>query len=117
MLIANHPIKEHIRLENVLSALGSPLRLTVVKVLSDGEQHTCGSILKGATKSTMTHHWRVLRDAGVIWQKPYGRENLLSLRKDDLDSRFPGLVDSILSSFRVDPLTIETVTFHAAENS
>ncbi len=47
-------------------------------------------------KSTMTHHWRVLRDSGVIWQRPQGRENMISLRREDLDARFPGLLDTLL---------------------
>jgi DNA-binding transcriptional ArsR family regulator len=58
-------------------------------VLSDDQEHTCGSVLDGVAKSTLTHHWRVLRDAGVIWQRPHGRENLLSLRREDLDVRSP----------------------------
>jgi hypothetical protein len=53
-------------------------------------------------KSTMTHHWRVLRDSGVIWQQPSGRENLLVLRREDLDARYPGLFDAILSGARTD---------------
>jgi DNA-binding transcriptional ArsR family regulator len=109
MLTTNHPPKDQIRIEEVLSALGHPLRITVLKVLSDGQEHNCGSILKGQSKSTMTHHWRVLRDAGVIWRRPDGRENLLSLRKDDLDDRFPGFLDSIIKSVKEDRLTVETV--------
>ncbi|MFF5532882.1 ArsR/SmtB family transcription factor [Streptomyces cinerochromogenes] len=60
----------------------------------------CGSVLQllGITaKSTMTHHWRVLRESGVIWQHPSGRENLLSLRREDLDARYPGLLDAVLA--------------------
>ena len=49
-------------------------------------------------KSTMTHHWRVLRDSGVIWQRPQGRENMISLRREDLDARFPGLMAILLQS-------------------
>ncbi|MET9450184.1 ArsR/SmtB family transcription factor [Streptomyces cinerochromogenes] len=59
-----------------------------------------GSVLEllGITaKSTMTHHWRVLRESGVIWQHPSGRENLLSLRREDLDARYPGLLDAVLA--------------------
>ncbi|CAL9281832.1 hypothetical protein SUDANB180_07112 [Streptomyces sp. enrichment culture] len=84
----------------MLSALGSPVRLAVVRVLDAGGEHNCGSVLGllGITaKSTMTHHWRVLRESGVIWQHPSGRENLLSLRRDDLDARYPGLLDAILA--------------------
>lgn len=83
---------------HVLTALGNSLRLRIIRVLADGQEHTCGSILDGVAKSTLTHHWRVLRDAGVIWQRPSGRENLLSLRREDLDARFPGLLESLLDA-------------------
>lgn len=88
---------EDIELSDVLSALGHPARLQIVQVLADDTEHACGGIVPGISKSTLTHHWKVLRDAGVINQRPSGRENLLSLRRDDLDQRFPGLLDSILT--------------------
>ena len=69
-MLANHPEREQIRLENLLNALGNPLRLAVVRALSNGQERACGSLLQGQSKSTMTHHWRVLRDSGVIWQRP-----------------------------------------------
>lgn len=95
-MIANHPEREQIRLENVLFALGNPLRLEIVKSLAGGEELTCGALRQDVAKSTMTHHWRVLRDSGVIWQRPQGRENLISLRREDLDARFPGLLETLL---------------------
>ncbi|MEU6041667.1 helix-turn-helix domain-containing protein [Actinomadura sp. NPDC047616] len=97
-MIAQHPDRDQILLENVLSALGNPLRLRIVRVLAHGGEQSCGSILDGVSKSTLTHHWRVLRDSGVIWQRPSGRENLLSLRREDLDARFPGLLDALLNA-------------------
>ena len=57
----------------------------------------------------MTHHWRVLRDSGVIWQRPYGRENLLSIRREDLESRFPGLLSSLLEAVANDPQTVQVI--------
>lgn len=111
-MIANHPDRAQIRLENVLSALGNPLRLAVVRALAAGGERACGALLQGQSKSTMTHHWRVLRDSGVIWQRPYGRENLLSLRREDLDTRFPGLLDSLLGALQNDPVTEETTAQH-----
>ena len=97
-MIANHPEPEQIRLENVLLALGNPVRLEVVRILARQGEQACGTLLQGVAKSTMTHHWRVLRDSGVIWQRPNGRENLLSLRRDDLDVLFPGLLDTLLTA-------------------
>ncbi|MFJ3456447.1 ArsR/SmtB family transcription factor [Scandinavium goeteborgense] len=99
-MIANHPEREQIRLENVLFALGNALRLEIVKALADGSELSCGALRQDVAKSTMTHHWRVLRDSGVIWQRPQGRENMISLRRDDLDARFPGLLDTLLQSIR-----------------
>ncbi|WP_075255835.1 ArsR/SmtB family transcription factor [Herbaspirillum camelliae] len=106
-MTANHPDRDQIRLENVLTALGNPLRLTVIRMLAQGGEHACSAVLHGIPKSTLTHHWRVLRDSGVIWQRPDGRENLLSLRREDLDARFPGLLDSLLLAVREDSLTTE----------
>lgn len=99
-MIANHPEREQIRLENVLFALGNALRLEIVKALADGSELSCGALRQDVAKSTMTHHWRVLRDSGVIWQRPQGRENMISLRRDDLDVRFPGLLDTLLQTIR-----------------
>lgn len=96
---ARHPDRDQILLEEVLVALGHPIRLQVVKALAHGGEQACGSILDDdrISKSTLTHHWRVLRDSGVINQRPSGRENQLSLRRDDLDARFPGLLDAVLN--------------------
>ena len=95
-MIANHPEREQFRLENVLFALGNPLRLDIVRTLAEQGELACGNLRKDIAKSTMTHHWRVLRDSGVIWQRPQGRENLISLRREDLDARFPGLLETLL---------------------
>lgn len=114
-MILNHPTREQIRLENVLNALGNPLRLSVVRALAVNGQRPCGTLLQGQSKSTMTHHWRVLRESGVIWQRPYGREYLLSLRHEDLNARFPGLLDSLLGAFNNDPVTDETTAQHLVE--
>ncbi|ELY2764643.1 ArsR/SmtB family transcription factor [Cronobacter malonaticus] len=113
----NHPDRAQLRLENVLTAMGNPLRLTIVRVLAAGGEYPCSAVLSGIPKSTLTHHWRVLRDSGVIWQRPFGRENLLSLRREDLDARFPGLLDALLGAVERDGLTHETTTSNLPQRS
>lgn len=106
-VIPQHPELHQIRLENVLTALGNPLRLKIVRALAAGGEQSCGVILEGVSKSTLTRHWKVLRDSGIIWQRPYGRKNLLSLRHDDLDARFPGLLDALLTAAEINAADAE----------
>ena len=74
-MIPNHPEPEQIVLENVLFALGNPLRLAIIRRLADGSELSCNALRpEEVVKSTMTHHWRVLRDSGVIWQRRRARE-------------------------------------------
>ncbi|MFF0494105.1 ArsR/SmtB family transcription factor [Nocardia sp. NPDC004068] len=100
-----HPARDQIRIETVLSALGHPIRLAVLRVLDAGGEYNCTGVLNvlGITaRSTMTHHWRVLRESGVIRQTASGREFLLELRRADLDARYPGLLDAVLAGAEVD---------------
>jgi len=83
----------------VLHALSDPHRLEMVRRLSeDAEPRPCGSFDFDLAKSTLTHHFRILREAGVIEQRREGTAKLTSLRREDLDARFPGLLDAVLSS-------------------
>jgi DNA-binding transcriptional ArsR family regulator len=94
-----HPAAEEIELAAVLHALSDPVRLRIVAALASGEaEQSCGSFELPVTKSTCTHHFRVLRDAGLIRQRQEGTSRLNSLRRADIDSRFPGLLDSVLRS-------------------
>jgi DNA-binding transcriptional ArsR family regulator len=93
-----HPTREQLRLEDVLAALGHPVRMTIVRALASGEEKYCGEIETSAPKSTLTHHWRVLRESGVIHLRHSGRRNYLTLRREDLDARFPGLLDVVFNS-------------------
>ncbi|MFI6412411.1 MULTISPECIES: ArsR/SmtB family transcription factor [unclassified Streptomyces] len=94
-----HPSREEIRLEGVLHALSDPMRLRVVRELAAaGAEVTCSYVELPVTKSTSTHHFRVLREAGVIRQTYHGTAKLNGLRRDDLDALFPGLLDSVLTA-------------------
>jgi DNA-binding transcriptional ArsR family regulator len=91
-----HPVADEIELAAVLHALSDPMRLRIVAGLAGGDQRPCGSFDLPVTKSTCTHHFKVLREAGVIRQRLEGTTRLNSLRRDDLEQRFPGLLDSVL---------------------
>jgi DNA-binding transcriptional ArsR family regulator len=81
----------------VLHALSDPVRLKIVAALaSRPDACPTGVIDVPVTKSTCTHHFRVLREAGVIHQQPKGTARLNMLRREDLNARFPGLLDTIL---------------------
>jgi DNA-binding transcriptional ArsR family regulator len=87
------------RLEDVLHALSDPIRLEIVVRLREcGDERRCGSFDVPVTKSTLTHHFRVLREAGLICQRQDGTARLSRLRSDDLDARFPGLLDAVIRS-------------------
>ena len=92
----SHPAREEIELAAVLHALSDPMRLRIVAGLAVEDKRTCKSFNLPVTKSTCTHHFRVLREAGVIRQRVEGTTRLSSLRRQDLDERFPGLLDSVL---------------------
>jgi len=93
-----HPKTEDIEMPAVLHALSDPQRLRIVRVLAaESAPRRCGSFDLDVTKSTLTHHFRVLREAGVIEQRVEGTARLNSLRRDDLDERFPGLLDAVLA--------------------
>jgi DNA-binding transcriptional ArsR family regulator len=94
-----HPIRDEIELAAVLHALSDPVRLEIVAALARGDgPRTCGSFALPVTKSTCTHHFKVLREAGVIRQRQEGTTRLNTLRRDDLEARFPGLLETILRS-------------------
>jgi DNA-binding transcriptional ArsR family regulator len=94
-----HPAREDMELAAVLHALSDPQRLRIVRILADDpEARPCGTFGLEVSKSTATHHFRVLREAGIIEQRTEGTAKLNTLRREDLEQRFPGLLDAILSS-------------------
>jgi uncharacterized membrane protein (DUF485 family) len=95
------PARGEIQLQNVLWALADPVRLTAVRSLATDGETSSGALLAGMTKSAQSDHRRVLRESGIIWQRPSGGDVLLSLRSDDLDARFPGLLDAIVHNVNV----------------
>ncbi|MEU6139380.1 helix-turn-helix domain-containing protein [Streptomyces sp. NPDC047081] len=94
-----HPASADIRLEAVLHALSDPMRLQIVRELAAGrDELTCSQFALPVTKSTSTHHFRVLREAGVIRQCYRGTAKMNGLRRDELDDLFPGLLGALLAA-------------------
>jgi DNA-binding transcriptional ArsR family regulator len=92
-----HPARDEIDLAAILHALSDPMRLRIVGELANGEERTCKSFDLPIVKSTCTHHFKVLREAGLIHQRVAGTTRVNSLRRDDLEARFPGLLDAVLN--------------------
>ncbi|MFD7510270.1 ArsR/SmtB family transcription factor [Streptomyces sp. NPDC059853] len=96
-----HPVRERIRLDQVLQALADPLRLSVLHKLAaagPGAELSCSDLDLPVSKSTSTHHFRVLREAGLIQQVYRGTAKMNALRRDDLEVLFPGLLEAVLAA-------------------
>jgi DNA-binding transcriptional ArsR family regulator len=93
-----HPQTAELVLTEVLFALSDPMRLDMVRQLAEAPvvELPCHELGGSAAKSTRSHHLKTLREAGVIRNVPVGRERRVSLRRKDLEERFPGLLDAIL---------------------
>jgi DNA-binding transcriptional ArsR family regulator len=96
----HHPSRGELELSSVLHAMSDPARLEIVRRLAEGDEPSCGTFDLGLSKATLSHHFRVLRESGVVLVRPDGRKRLLSLRVDDLNTRFPGLLDAVLAAKR-----------------
>lgn len=97
---------------NIFYALGDPGRLRIVVHLAAvyGEASCHTVVEEGVAKSTGSHQLKVLREAGLIRMVPQGRQTLLSLRRDDLEERFPGLLETILQAYQNDPQYITSLS-------
>ncbi len=89
---------EVLRLETVLNALGDPVRLGIVRQLARDGECSCAALDGGRSKSTMSHHFRVLRQAGLVRMRGQGTTHLNSLCRSAVDARFPGLLAAILDA-------------------
>lgn len=94
------PATDAIALVGVMHALSDPARLEIVSRLAVSEGENCAGIGEDIDlhKSTLSHHYRVLREAGVTATTIEGRTRVVRLRRDDLQARFPGLLDAVLGA-------------------
>ncbi len=93
-----HPELGELELPAVLHALSDPVRLQIVAALADGGEQSCGSLSLPVSKSTCAHHFRVLREAGVIRQRCRGHDAAELAAPRGARARFPGLLDAVTSS-------------------
>lgn len=85
-------------LPEVLYALSDPLRLKIVRQLAEEGEMSCGTFDVRMPKSSLSHHFKVLRDAGVIATRGEGVRRMNSLRREELDAAFPGLMQAVLNA-------------------
>jgi DNA-binding transcriptional ArsR family regulator len=88
----------------VLQALSDPVRLEIVRQLagcSGAGELRCGQIELRVTKSTASHHFKTLFEAGIVAEREQGTSKYMRLRRDELEERFPGLLDSVLRATAV----------------
>jgi DNA-binding transcriptional ArsR family regulator len=102
MKILFHPDRKDIQLASVLYALSDPIRLYIVSDIQRNGEQACNSFNVPIAKSTLSHHARTLRESGVVYTRVQGTQRILSLRTEDLNVRFPGLLDAILSAYEAE---------------
>jgi DNA-binding transcriptional ArsR family regulator len=96
------PDADEMLLPRVLAALADPHRLATVRFLARTGESWCAQVRQEAglelSKSTFSHHLRIMREAGLVTKRIQGARGYARLRKDDVDRRFPGLLDSIINA-------------------
>ena len=94
---------DEISLAKVLHALSDPVRLEIVLKLAGEGEVACGCFGLTMPKSSLSHHFKVLRNAGIVATKREGKEWVNSLRRDDLDALFPGVLDAVIAAACPEP--------------
>lgn len=90
------PPPEDLRIDTVLQALADPIRLQIVRALVDRPAGVaCGEVPLPVSNSTRTHHLRTLREAGITCTRVEGTRRVITLRREDLDARYPGLLAAV----------------------
>lgn len=98
MRALHHPKRDQLQLAAVLYALSDPTRLEVVRQLAQEGERACGTFELPTTKATLSHHFKVLREAGITLTRVEGVYRFISLRREDLEARFPGLLPAVLKA-------------------
>ena len=97
-LLPSEPYHYQLMLTTVLYALSDEVRLLIVSELAYHGERACGEFHIDKPKSSLSHHFRVLRESGVIATKREGTTLINTLRREELDAQFPGLLDAVLNA-------------------
>ncbi|MEH2286375.1 ArsR/SmtB family transcription factor [Nostoc sp.] len=100
-----HPDRKNISLPGVLYALGDPVRLEIVRLLATEGEQCCAKFDFAIAKSTMSNHFKILRESGIVLTRKEGTHHINILRREDLEVLFPGFLDVVLKAAQ--PLPIE----------
>jgi DNA-binding transcriptional ArsR family regulator len=99
-----HPALEDIDAAVVLAAMGEPIRLAIVlRLAEEGAECRCGAFTPLTSASNLSYHFHKLREAGVTMTRQAGTSKIVRLRREELDQRFPGLLDAIIKAARLSP--------------
>ncbi|MFD7659036.1 ArsR/SmtB family transcription factor [Actinosynnema sp. NPDC059797] len=93
-----NPDVDRLCLTDVLAALSDPLRVGLVRLLADGEERNFGEFTAPVAKSTLSHHLKVLNTAGLTWRRDEGTRCYVRLRREELEARFPRLLETVLAA-------------------
>jgi len=100
MRAAKQPSRDQISLGEVLYALSDPVRIDIVLGLVEAGEQSCSHCTIDMPKSSLSHHFKVLREAGIITTRVEGTRHINSVRTADLNTRFPGMLNAILKAAR-----------------
>ncbi len=109
MKVLYHPDRHEIELTSVLYALSDPIRLHIISQIVHEGESPCNAFQVPIAKSTLSHHLRTLRESGVVFTRSHGTQRLLTVRVDDLNERFPGVLDAVLESYRANIASVSAV--------
>lgn len=94
-----HPSIEQVELTDIMYALADPTRLEIVVMLAQaGKKLTCGEIDLNRPKSSMSHHFKILRSAGLVETLIEGTEHMNALRLEEVERKYPGVLNAVLKA-------------------
>ncbi|HBA08594.1 MULTISPECIES: helix-turn-helix transcriptional regulator [Methylotenera] len=98
-----HPTIEQVELTDIMYALADPTRLEIIALLAKaGKKLTCGEINLNRPKSSMSHHFKILRGAGLVQTLIEGTEHMNSLRLEEIEQKYPGVLSAVLKALTKD---------------